>query len=103
MGWQMSAPSKASVMQTLLANEGDLRAMGIETVFLFGPVARGDATPTSDADLFFEHRPEVRGLDLIGLYLAPQNLFEGPVDAVVRDTIHPALKPHIEADAIQVF
>jgi len=44
--------------------------MGIETVFLFGSVARGDATPTSDVDLFFEHKPEVRGPDVIGLYLA---------------------------------
>ena len=99
----MAPQSKTKVMRTIRAHEGELRALGVETVFLFGSVARGDSTIESDVDLFFEYKPSVRGLDVIGLYLAIQELFDGPVDVVARNTIHPALKPHIEADAVQVF
>jgi len=99
----MAPPSKAKVMKTIRAHEGELRALGVETVFLFGSVARGDATVDSDVDLFFDYKPSVRGLDVIGLYMALEDLFDGPVDVVARNSIHAALKPHIEADALQVF
>ena len=99
----MAPPSKTKVMKPIGAHEGELRALGVDTVFLFGSVARGGSTVESDVDLFFEYKPSARGLDVIGLYLAIEELFDGPVDVVARKTIHPALKPHIEADAVQVF
>lgn len=77
--------------------------MGIAGVYLFGSTARGDSRPDSDIDVLFDYLPAVRGLNVIGLYQAIEDLFDGPVDVVARNSVHPALKPRIEADAIRVF
>ncbi len=99
----MSAPRKDEVITYLRSHAADLKAAGMRSLYLFGSVARGDAGPDSDVDLFFEYEPHVRGLDVIGLYLAVEDLFDRKVDVVSRKSIHPALRQRIEADAVQVF
>jgi predicted nucleotidyltransferase len=99
----MSAPRKDEVISYLRSHAADLKAAGMSSLYLFGSVARGDAGPDSDVDLFFEYEPHVRGLDVVGLYLALEDLFDCKVDAAVRRSLHPALRESIEADAIQVF
>jgi len=76
--------------------------MGIETVFLFGSVARGDAGPQSDVDVFFDRRPSM-GWEIVGIYERLAELIGGKVDVVDRLGLHPRLKKRIEAEAVRVF
>jgi len=99
----MSAPRKDEVISYLRSHAADLKAAGMSSLYLFGSVARGDAGPDSDVDLFFEYEPHVRGLDVIGLMHMIEDLFDRKVDVVSRKSLHPALKDNIEADAVQVF
>lgn len=49
----MSGPtrSRSELLAVLRAHEAELRARGVETLTLFGSMARGDATGASDVDL----------------------------------------------------
>ena len=49
----------------LREHEADLKALGVQHLYLFGSTARGEASNDSDVDLFFDHE---RGkLSLFGL------------------------------------
>ena len=61
-----SIPRAEDVIATLRAHETDLRAAGIQSLALFGSVARGDADPDSDVDLAVKFDPAAR-ISLIGL------------------------------------
>jgi uncharacterized protein len=42
---------RQTAIERLKAHEGELRAMGVSGLSLFGSVSRGDARPDSDVDL----------------------------------------------------
>ena len=103
----MSAPLKQQVVEVLRGHAGELRSAGVTSLYLFGSVARGDADAGSDVDVFFEHRPNVRGLDVIGLYQLIEGLIRRELgrkaDVAARGGLHPRLRARIEADAVRVF
>ncbi len=39
----------------LLEHEAELKRLGVETLYLFGSTARGEAGENSDVDLFFDY------------------------------------------------
>ncbi|WP_289036475.1 nucleotidyltransferase domain-containing protein [uncultured Roseibium sp.] len=49
-----SAPAATDVIRSLRAIQPDLEAKGLEHLFLFGSVARGEARPDSDIDLAYQ-------------------------------------------------
>ena len=49
------AMDKATAIREVLKAKPALQAEGVKHVWLFGSVARGEAGPGSDVDLFFEH------------------------------------------------
>ena len=52
---------KSTIIAKLRENEGELKAAGIEHLFLHGSYARGTAIPeTSDVDVIAEFAPERR-------------------------------------------
>ena len=46
--------SRADVLRVLREHEAELRAMGVERLFLFGSFARDEAEPGSDVDLLVD-------------------------------------------------
>jgi len=82
-----------------------LRALGATSLFLFGSVARDEAGPSSDLDLFIDYDPTSRfnAFDLVGIKIFLEDEFELPVDVTTRDSLHPMLKKRIEQSALQVF
>jgi Nucleotidyltransferase domain len=50
-------PSRSELLALLRRHEKELRAHGVETVSLFGSLARGDATDSSDVDLAIRPGP----------------------------------------------
>ena len=84
---------KGSVIETLRSHEAELRAAGVDHLFLFGSVARGDNSSQSDIDLIAEFNSsrrrtlvtmahlENRLRDLLGLKvdLSPANAMKAHV------------------------
>ncbi|MCW5878678.1 MAG: nucleotidyltransferase domain-containing protein [Anaerolineales bacterium] len=55
---------------------------GIKQVYIFGSVARGDASATSDVDLLIEMDANASVLGIGGFQYEVQNLLGTPVDVV---------------------
>jgi predicted nucleotidyltransferase len=90
----------------LRAQEAPLRAAGVAALYLFGSAARGEAGATSDVDLFMDQaEPERFGLfDLMEMSDCLRAALGGiAVDVTTRASLHPALRPAIEASALRVF
>jgi uncharacterized protein len=93
---------KRHVIQTLRAHEPELRAAGIVHLRLFGSVARGEASSTSDIDLMADFdrskrlslvsmaHLENRLTDLLGVKveLSPADSMKAPVhEEAVREAV----------------
>ena len=74
----------------------------LDSLGLFGSIARDEAGPRSDVDVVFRTaRPNL--LLTIQLKQALEQLMGRPVDIVrLRDTMNPRLKARIERDAVYV-
>ena len=69
---------------------------------IFGSVARGEATESSDVDLLVDFTSEAGLLDEIGLRLALADLLHAEVDVVASDTLHGDLRDRILREAVPV-
>jgi predicted nucleotidyltransferase len=45
----------------LKAHEAELKRLGVQSLYLFGSTARGEARDDSDVDLFFDYEKENSG------------------------------------------
>lgn len=87
--------------------EADLRARGIEALYLFGSVARGDARPDSDVDLIFEDqdsyppKPDFFELEDLRRELAAK--LEAKVDLVAKRLLHARVARHAAPHTVRVF
>lgn len=73
---------------------------GLSNVRVFGSMARGDASDSSDVDLLVSAGPRTSGLDLGGLLMDIQDLLNRKVDVVVDRSIHPLLRDRILNEAV---
>jgi len=82
-----------------------IRALGATSLYLFGSVARDEAGPASDLDLFIDYDPAKKFslFDLVGIQLFLQDELHLPVDITTRDSLHPMLKDRIENSAFQIY
>lgn len=80
----------------------NLNKYRIENIGIFGSVARGEATESSDLDIFIKtNTPDM--FMLVHLKEDLQNLFHKNVDIVrLRERMNPYLKKRIEKEAIYV-
>ncbi len=96
---------RQAALEFLRAKEAELRALGVQALFLFGSTVRGDAADDSDIDLFIDY-DEQSGfslLDLIGVRHLIEDELHAPVDVMSRRSLHPVLRDGILAEAEQVF
>ena len=94
-----------SALDSLRRHEAAVRSMGATGLFLFGSVARNEATPESDLDLFIDYDESgaFSLLDLVGIKQYLEESLHAEIDVTTRDSLHPALREKIEGNAIQVF
>ncbi len=93
-----------AVLAALRAHEAELRRLGVEHLYLFGSVARGDARRDSDVDLFFDHPVGSLGLfKLMDVKETAARILGRKTDIMTRRSLHPVLRAGIEASAQQVF
>lgn len=67
---------------------------------IFGSIARGEETATSDVDLLVDFTPEAGLLDEIGLRLALADLLHVEVDVVASDTLRGELRERVLREAV---
>lgn len=88
----------------LLANQSELRRLGVERLYLFGSTARDEAGDSSDVDLFFDYQKGKFGLfELIDVKEYAATILGRKADVMTRDSLHKALRQKIEASAVRVF
>jgi predicted nucleotidyltransferase len=97
--------NRDDILATLRSHERELRHRGVAHAALFGSVARGDNTPSSDIDIMVEIEPNapVGVWEYVGIKDYIADLFEGPVDVVSSDGLKPYIRPAVTTDAIYAF
>lgn len=97
-------PSRDDTIARLRALEPQIRQMGVISLSLFGSVARDEAGPDSDIDLFGDLEPDRKfGFAYFGLAGQIGDLMGAKVDFIGRDSLHPMLKDRIVASGLPVF
>jgi uncharacterized protein len=93
-----------AVIAKLRAHEADLHRVGVARLYLFGSVARQEATPESDVDLFFEtDDPRFSLIELVDVQDRISEILGTETDVMTRASLHPMLQDRIEAEALRVF
>src|SRR5215831_10721552 len=93
----------------LRAHEAELRSTGIDSLSIFGSVARDEATNGSDVDLLVRLRPEIAegGLSYFGcldkLAQRLKAILGCSVDVVAEPVRKPELRREIEREAERAF
>jgi predicted nucleotidyltransferase len=98
-------PTLAGVIQRLRPRAGELGQLGIRQLYVYGSVARGDARPWSDVDLFADLVDEQRWnivrwghvLDRLEQILARR------VDFAARRSLPEDVRRRAEAEAVAVL
>lgn len=94
------------IIARLKSAEADLRAFGVGHLYLFGSFVRGEATPSSDVDVFVEPAND-RFFELphfMGAYETIRTVCEGrEIGYGTRDGLSPHIRPQVEAEAVRVF
>ncbi len=95
---------REEIIAQLRRHEADLKRLGVEHLYLFGSIARGDATADSDIDLFFDYEKGKLGLfELMDVKAFASNILGRTTDIMTRDSLHKTLRQGIEATALRVF
>jgi predicted nucleotidyltransferase len=80
------------------------RQYGVSALFVFGSVARGESTSSSDIDLLYDLRPGARlGWEIEDLVDELGEIFGRPVDLVARVALHPRLEAAVLGEARPVY
>ncbi|MGD0430621.1 MAG: nucleotidyltransferase family protein [Acetobacteraceae bacterium] len=93
-----------NVIATLRAHEADLHQVGVARLYLFGSVARHEARPDSDVDLFFDtDNPRFSLIELVDVQERVSDILGLETDVMTRASLHPMLRQRIEEEAVRVF
>ena len=79
-----------------------LREHGVKSLAVFGSVARGEASYSSDIDFLVEFDRPIGLFEFIRVKLLLEELTGKPIDLVTTDAIHPAMRDQILSEAIYV-
>jgi uncharacterized protein len=96
--------TSADPIAVLRAYADDIRAQGVTSLYLFGSVARGDASPESDVDMFVDYDADrFTFVELVRLRERLSSMLGRTADLTTREGLHPLLRRNIEAEAIKVL
>jgi hypothetical protein len=75
---------------------------GATNIRVFGSVARGEATPSSDLDLLVDLEPGRSLVDLGGLLMDIADLLGVDVDVVTEASLKPRVRARVLAEAVRL-
>jgi predicted nucleotidyltransferase len=90
------------VLQLLAAHRTEIERFGVESLHLFGSVARGEAAVESDVDLLvsFRQTPTFSGYMKLRIFL--EDLLGARVDLITESGLLEGVRQYVEKDAIRV-
>lgn len=94
--------NRQDTLSRLRADRAVLDAFGVQSIGVFGSVARGEAGPDSDVDVLVTYRPGATpGLfKFVELQQHLEQVLGHKVDLATPDALHPRLKDRILAEAV---
>lgn len=75
---------------------------GVTKVFIFGSVARNEASESSDLDLLVEFEQGRTLIDLIAVEQELSNALGVKVDVTTPESLHPAIKDIVLKERVQI-
>jgi predicted nucleotidyltransferase len=98
-------PKLAEVIAKLREHAPQLRRRGVDHLYVFGSVARGEATVDSDVDLVIDVDPDSAfSLITLGSLTADvEDWLDRRVDLGERSMLRPSLRADFERDSVRVF
>jgi predicted nucleotidyltransferase len=80
-----------------------LQQYGITKAAIFGSLAKGEATTSSDIDILVEIKSDMSLFDFIGIKIELEEALKMKVDLVEYDTIKPIIKERILAEQVVIL
>jgi len=80
-----------------------LQQYGITKAAIFGSLAKGEATTSSDVDILVEIKGDMSLLDFIGIKIEIEEALKMKVDLVEYNTIKPIIKERILAQQVIIL
>ncbi len=92
-------------MDILREHADALKNRGVTGMYLFGSVARGEQTPTSDIDIFFDYRQDGHFslFEMMDIHEYVEGILQAKADVVPRNSLHRRIKDKVVKSAIKVF
>lgn len=96
---------KGHVIQTLRADEPELRAAGVMHLSIFGSVARDEALASSDVDLMaeFDSKRKMTLLDMVELGSRLSDILKVKVDLTPAKTMKARVRERAALEAVLAF
>ena len=93
---------KQKISRLVKENQKKLKDLKVQKMFLFGSVARGEETTSSDIDILikFESTPTYDMYMDLKFFL--EDLLDQKVDLVTEEALRPEIKKYVEKDLIRV-
>ena len=97
--------TREEALAKLRPMEDELRARGIEALYLFGSVARDEARPESDVDVMcrFDPARSVTLFDFLGFEMDFQDILGCEVDLSEQAAMPTRMAERVARDAVRVF
>ena len=90
------------IFQVLQEQQNELTRRGVQSLAVFGSVARGDFISGSDLGVLVEFNQPIGLFDFIRLKLFLEKITGCQVDLVTQDALHPVLRDQILGEAVYV-
>jgi uncharacterized protein len=90
------------IIARLSREKPTLDSLGVASLELFGSLARGAGSASSDADFLVEFSGRADFDRYMDLKLFLENILGRRIDLVTRGGLRPELRPSIEQDALRV-
>ena len=90
------------VLSLIRENRDKIKSFGVESLAVFGSVARGEASPESDVDILVTFYGPATFDQYMELKFFLEELLGRPVDLVTRKALKPQVQTQVEREAIYV-
>ena len=97
--------SREEVIAKIRQNADAIRALGAESLYLYGSHGGDKARPGSDVDVFIDRDPAKHFgfVELTELEFLLRDILGAEVDVSTRTGLHPAINGEIEQSAVKVL
>lgn len=101
MGTSFTSNSREELTKLLGTHTEDLLRYGVQSLRLFGSMARGEARQDSDVDLLVEFEGAPTFDQFMDLKFFLEDMLSRPVDLVTKAALRPMMREAIERQAIR--